>query len=67
MAIEDYLKSASKIGLVTNVDDLILAPGEVDYLKKVFQARAKIYPKGGHCGNMDHKDNVAYMIDFFRN
>lgn len=66
-AIEDYLKSATKIGLVTNVDDLILAPGEVDYLKQIFQARAKIYPKGGHCGNIDHKDNVAYMIDFFSN
>lgn len=67
MAIEDYLKTAQKIGLLTNIDDLILAPGEVDYLKQVFQARAKIYPKGGHCGNMDHKDNVAYMIDFFSN
>ncbi|WP_300455675.1 hypothetical protein [Desulfobacula sp.] len=67
VAIEDYLKSAGKIGLLTNSDDLILAPGEVDYLKQIFQARAKIYPRGGHCGNIDHKDNVAYMINFFSN
>jgi predicted alpha/beta-fold hydrolase len=66
-AIEDYLKTTKKIGLVTNIDDLILKQGEVDYLKQIFQARAKIYPKGGHCGNMDHKENVAYMIDFFSN
>jgi hypothetical protein len=66
-AIEDYLKTAGKIGLVTNADDLILAKGEVDYLKQIFQARAKIYPTGGHCGNMDYKDNVAYMINFFSN
>jgi hypothetical protein len=66
-AIEDYLKTAGKIGLITNADDLILAPGEVAYLKRVFQARAKIYPTGGHCGNMDHKNNVAYMINFFSN
>jgi predicted alpha/beta-fold hydrolase len=67
MAIEGYLKTAGKIGLLTNEDDLILAPGELDYLKRVFQSRAKIYPKGGHCGNMDHKENVSYVIDFFNN
>ena len=66
-SIEDYLKSASKIGLVTNMDDIILAPGELDYLRGVFQERAKIFPNGGHCGNMAHKDFVAHMIGFFKN
>ncbi len=65
-AIEGYLKKSGKIGLVTNVDDFILADGDVDYFKQVFGSRAKIYPRGGHCGNMDYKDNVAYMIDFFK-
>lgn len=64
-AIEDYLKTALKIGLVTNRDDFILSKKEVDYLREIFQERAKIYPRGGHCGNMDYKDNVAYMINFF--
>jgi len=64
--IEGYLKKSSKIGLVTNVDDFILADGDVEYFKQVFGSRAKIYPRGGHCGNMDYKDNVAYMIDFFK-
>ena len=64
--IEDYLKKSNKIGLVTNVDDLILADGDVDYFKQVFGSRAKIYPRGGHCGNMAYKDNVAYMTDFFK-
>ena len=66
-AIEGYLKTSDKIGLVTNVDDFILAEGDVDYFKKIFGYRAKIYPRGGHCGNMDYKDNVAYMINFFKN
>jgi len=65
--IESYLRSATKISMVTNVDDIILAPGEVDYLRQVFQNRGKFFPKGGHCGNMDYKDNVAYMIDYFTN
>ncbi len=65
-SIEDYLINSKKIGLVTNQDDFILAPDEIDYLKRIFKSRAKIYPNGGHCGNMDYKDNVAYMIDFFK-
>jgi hypothetical protein len=65
-SIEDYLRNTKKIWLVTNEDDLILAPGEVDYLREVFGSRAKIYPNGGHCGNMLYKENVDYMIDFFK-
>jgi hypothetical protein len=65
-SIEDYLKSAKQIGLVTNADDFILAEDDVEYLRQVFANRAKIYPKGGHCGNMAYTDNVAYMVDFFR-
>ena len=66
-SIEDYLVSSNKIGLMTNRDDFIMAHGEIDYLESIFKLRAKIYPTGGHCGNMDHKENVAYMIDFFTN
>ena len=63
--IEDYLHKSDKIGMVTNVDDFILAAGDVDYFKQVFGSRAKIYSRGGHCGNMAYKDNVTYMVDFF--
>jgi len=64
-AIEDYLRKSDKIGMVTNEDDFILADGDVDYFREVFGSRARIYPRGGHCGNMAYKDNVAYMINFF--
>jgi hypothetical protein len=43
-----------------------MAAGEIDYLQTVFKDRAKVYPTGGHCGNMDYKENVAYMLDFFK-
>jgi hypothetical protein len=65
--IESYLRNTPKITMVTNKDDFILAPGEVDFLRQVFQDRGKIFPKGGHCGNMEYKDNVAFMIDYFTN
>ncbi len=64
-AIEDYLRNSEKIGLMTNEDDIILAPGEVDYLGSVFGSRAKIYVKGGHCGNLAHRDNIADMTGYF--
>lgn len=63
--IENYLLSAEKIGLLHNEDDIIMAPGEIDYLRGVFGDRAQIYPTGGHCGNMNHPDVVRFMVSFF--
>jgi len=65
--LEDYLKHSTKIGLVHNADDIILADGELDYLWTVFGSRAKIYPRGGHCGNLAHHATLAYIVDYFRN
>ena len=64
-SIEPYLKSARKIGLLGNEDDIILAPGEIGYLEQLFGDRAKIFPTGGHCGNMNHQDVVDFMVGFF--
>ena len=64
--IADYLRGADKIEVMHNANDLILAPGEIDFFPRVFGARAKIYPKGGHCGNMDYPDNVAHMVNVFK-
>ena len=64
--IEPYLSDADHIGMMTNADEIILAPGELDYLRKLFGPRATIYPKGGHCGNLAYPDNVEDMTAFFR-
>jgi hypothetical protein len=66
-SISDYLRSSDKIAVVHNKDDIILAPGEIDFFRNTFQSRAKIYPKGGHCGNMAYRDNVEYMVNYFKN
>ena len=63
--IEDYLKSASKIEVMHNQDDIILEQGEIDFFPRVFGDRARIYPIGGHCGNMDYRDNVDHMVKVF--
>jgi len=63
--IADYLRSASKITVMHNADDIILEPGEIDFFTEVFGDRATIYPVGGHCGNMDYRDNVTHMVAAF--
>lgn len=64
-SIEPYLKSSAKFGVMTNENDFILTSDEIGYLRRLFGERAMIYPRGGHLGNLEYKDNVAYMINFF--
>ena len=64
--IETFLRGSRSIFLFHNADDLILAPGEIDYLRDVFGPRAVIYPHGGHCGNLMYRANVADMLAVFK-
>ncbi len=64
--IEDFLKTADYVAVVHNADDIILADGELDYLRGIFGSRATIYPVGGHLGNLSYRDNVAFMVDYFK-
>jgi hypothetical protein len=65
-SIEGYLKSSAKFGVMTNENDFILNKAELDYLRQIFGERARIYPRGGHLGNLEYKENLAYMVDFFK-
>lgn len=65
-SIEGYLKSSTKFGVMTNENDFILTKEELDYLRQLFGERAKIYPRGGHLGNLEYKENLAYMVAFFK-
>jgi hypothetical protein len=65
-SIRDYLSDAQKIGVVSNRDDIILSPGESDFLVRTFGARAKIYPTGGHLGNIEHRETISYIVEYFR-
>ena len=65
-SIEGYLKSSAKFGVVTNENDFILDKAELDYLRQLFGERAKVYPRGGHLGNVEYKENLSYMVNFFK-
>ena len=66
-AIEGYLRETEKIGLITNRDDIILGPGDLTYLEAVFGPRARIFPTGGHLGNLEHRTVSAYVGNYFVN
>jgi pimeloyl-ACP methyl ester carboxylesterase len=63
-AIEPYLAGSDKIRLIHNEDDIILAPGDIEYLQRLFGARMAVFPTGGHLGNMWHPAVVHAMAEF---
>ena len=65
-SIEPYLQSNPKFAVTTNENDFILSDADRAYLKQLFGERTRIYPRGGHLGNLEFKDNVAYAVDFFK-
>jgi len=65
-SIEGYLKSSDKFGVMTNENDFILTKTELDYLRQLFGERTKVYPRGGHLGNLEYSENLAYMVAFFK-
>jgi len=65
-SIAPILRQAENVAVVTNADDPILTPENFIFLQQTFGSRLKLYPYGGHCGNLRFKDNVAAMLDFFQ-
>ena len=65
-SIEGYLRASPKFGVMTNEDDFILAPGELDYLRDLFEGRIKVYSRGGHLGNLEYSDNMADIVGFYK-
>jgi hypothetical protein len=65
-SIENYLVTSAKFGAMINENDYMLTPAEISYLRQVFGSRAKVYPRGGHLGNLEYKENLEYMVSFFK-
>ena len=66
LQIEPYLRRTAKIGLVHNRDDIILVNGDIEVLEDIFGSRAKIFPTGGHLGNLQQRDTLAYIVNYFK-
>ena len=66
LRIENWLRDARHVALITNADDPILVAEQVEWLRGVFGERATIFPRGGHCGNMDRVSFVARIEEVMR-
>lgn len=62
--LRQYLEQSDKIGVMHNADDFIVTSEDIDWLRSAFGDRAVIWPRGGHCGNMAYRDNVAWATRF---
>jgi hypothetical protein len=51
---------------MTNADDFILTPANLEFLRRTFGDRARVYPRGGHGGNLSYKENAADIVRFLR-
>ena len=61
-----YLRNNPKFGMVANVDDVVLSPGEIDKLKSLFGNNATIYPNGGHLGNLMYPPVSNAILQFIQ-
>lgn len=60
--IRSYLMENDKIVLIGNSDDVILNDNDLAFIETVFGQRARLYPSGGHCGNMMYGPFVEAMV-----
>ena len=65
-SIRDFLAHAEHVGLMSNEDDIILAPGQIEFLQELFGPRAQVWPTGGHMGNLGSRAVTGYVVDYFR-
>ncbi len=65
-AIEPALAKSRRVFLMHNRDDILLAPGDIGYLERLFGDRATIYPRGGHLGNLWYPRNKHDIVAHFR-
>lgn len=60
------LNEDPRIAAVTNADDIILTAENLEFLRTIMGTRIKVYPSGGHCGNLSYRENSDYMIWYFK-
>ena len=60
--IEPVLRGDADYYALTNADDLILDADELAWLRATLGDRIKVYPHGGHLGNLGERDQAADML-----
>lgn len=64
--IRSYLKTADSIRVIGNRDDVILNENDLGFIDEVFGQRARLFPSGGHCGNLMYAPFTQTMVEMMR-
>lgn len=64
--IESELKNDPSIFLMHNADDFIVNSEHLSYLQNVFGMRMRLYPHGGHVGNLWWPENLEAILGTFQ-
>ncbi|NJD07865.1 MAG: alpha/beta hydrolase [Methylococcaceae bacterium] len=65
-AIGLALAQSRRVYLMHNRDDILLNPGDIEYLMRTFGERAIVYPRGGHLGNLWYPSNKRDIVLHFQ-
>ena len=65
--ILDRLRSNSKVHMIHNTDDFLAERKSIEELKEALGDQVKLYPYGGHLGNLWFPENKEYVLRLFRN
>ncbi|MES2985223.1 MAG: alpha/beta hydrolase [Pseudomonadota bacterium] len=65
-SLDGYIHHNPKFGMITNLDDVILAPGEADKLARMFSPNAFVFDHGGHVGNLAYPTVGYHIVHFLR-
>jgi hypothetical protein len=63
--VEAHLKTDERVFLLHNADDFIVKPEDLNHLQSVFGARMRLYPHGGHMGNLWFPENLGTIFEIF--
>jgi ABC-type transporter lipoprotein component MlaA/pimeloyl-ACP methyl ester carboxylesterase len=62
-SLEQTLRSDTRIRALTNADDFILDEKGLAWLQGTLGARIRVFPEGGHLGNLSHPDVQKAILD----
>lgn len=63
--VEAELRSDPRVFLMHNQDDFLVTQDDLNYLRAVFGNRMKLYPYGGHVGNLWYRENLEAILSRF--
>jgi hypothetical protein len=64
--ILDRLRSNSKVHIMHNADDFLAERKSIEELKTALGDQVRVYPYGGHLGNIWFPENKEYALRLFR-